>query len=213
MMTAAPHARLMPRGRPVVDSATVEKGNRLACWLWSHGHFDVDYIPFGYRGTAEVARRFVSILNDVERVCACEGRPCDAELIPCLRGLEGRRVLLAFEEGRRARCLIGRQRYGVLVVHVAKQHEWDHGEPLTFGAVQFVAAMPTACFVRRPDSACHSMCKWWPGTNCPLTRTVQPHWRNRRPRSMSCQRCCNSSSASQVRWNADGSSKRIRLLS
>jgi hypothetical protein len=80
------------------------------------------------------------LLDYVERVCAREDCVCDAELVPCLRGLEGQWVLLAFEEGRRARCLIGRQRYGVLVVHVAKQHEWDHDEPLTFGAVQLVAA-------------------------------------------------------------------------
>ena len=140
-MTAAPHARLMPRGRLVVDSATVEKGNRLACWLWSYGHFDVDYIPFGYRGTAEVARRFAAILNDVERVCACEGRPCDAELIPCLRGLEGRRVLLAFGDGRRVRCLIGRQRVGTLIVHVAKQTDTDPGESLTFGDVRSVEVL------------------------------------------------------------------------
>ena len=140
-MTAAPHARLMPRGRLVVDSATVEKGNRLACWLWSHGHFDVDYIPFGYRGTAEVARRFAAILDHLEPVCACEGRPCDAELIPCLRGLEGRRVLLAFGDGRRVRCLIGRQRVGALIVHVAKQTDTDPGESLTFGDVRSVEVL------------------------------------------------------------------------
>ncbi len=138
-MTAAPHARPMLTGRPAVDSATVEKGNRLACWLWSHGHNDVDYIPFAYRGTDEVVRRFAAILDYVERVCAREGRLCDAELIPRLCGLEGRRVELEFHDDRgRVHCIIGRQRYGVLAVHVAKQHETDHGEPLTFGDVRLV---------------------------------------------------------------------------
>ncbi len=140
-MTAAPHARPLPTGRPAVDSATVEKGNRLACWLWSNGHSDVEHIPFGYRGTDEVERRFAAILDHVERVCAREGRLCDAELIPRLRGLEGRQVVLAFDDGRRVRCLIGQQRYGALVVHVAKQNEKDHGEPLTFGAVRLVEVL------------------------------------------------------------------------
>ena len=81
----------------------IEKGNRLARWLWSHGHFDVDYIPFGYQGTEEVSRHYALLLDYVERVCAREDCVCDAELIPCLRGLEGQWVLLAFEEGRRAR--------------------------------------------------------------------------------------------------------------
>jgi nitrogenase molybdenum-iron protein alpha/beta subunit len=131
----------MPTGCPAVDSATVEKGNRLACWLWSHGHNDVDYIPFAYRGTDEVVRRFAAILDYVERVCAREGRLCDAELIPCLRGLEGRQVVLAFDDGRHVRCLIGRHRFGALAVHVAKQHEADYGEPLTFGDVRLVQVL------------------------------------------------------------------------
>ncbi len=140
-MTAAPHARPLPTGRPAVDSATVEKGNRLACWLWSNGHSDVEHIPFGYRGTDEVERRFAAILDHVERVCAREGRLCDAELIPRLRGLEGRQVVLAFGDGRRVRCLIGQRRFGALVVHVAKQNEKDRGEPLTFGAVRLVEVL------------------------------------------------------------------------
>jgi hypothetical protein len=140
-MISAPHAQPVPTGRPAVDSATVEKGNRLACWLWSNGHHDVDPIPFGYRGTNEVGRRFAAILGYVERVCAREGRLCDAELIPRLRGLEGRQVVLAFDDGRRVRCLIGQQRYGALVVHVAKQNENDHGEPLTFGDVRLVQVL------------------------------------------------------------------------
>ena len=109
-MISAPHARPVPTGRPAVDSATVEKGNRLACWLWSNGHHDVDPIPFGYRGTDEVRRRFAAIFDYVERVCAREGRLCDAELIPRLRGLEGRQVVLAFDDGRHVCCLIGQQR-------------------------------------------------------------------------------------------------------
>jgi hypothetical protein len=140
-MLAAPHARPAPTGRPAVDSATVEKGNRLVCWLWSHGHKDVDHIPFAYRGTDEAVRRCAAILDHVEQLCAREGRLCDAELIPCLRGLEGRQAVLAFDDGRLVRCLIGRRRFGSLVVHVAKQDETDHGEPLTFGSVRLVQVL------------------------------------------------------------------------
>ena len=80
-MVFAPHARVVPTGCPASDSATVEKGNRLACWLWSKGHNDVDYIPFAYRGTDEVVRRFVALLDYVERVCSLEGCPCTVELV------------------------------------------------------------------------------------------------------------------------------------
>ena len=43
---------------------------------------------------------------------ARKGRLCDAELIPRLRGLEGRQAVLAFGDSRRVRCLIGQQRFG-----------------------------------------------------------------------------------------------------
>ena len=87
------------------------------------------------------SRRFATILDYVERVCAREGHLCDAELIPRLRGLEGRRVLLVFDDGRRMRCLIGQRRVGALVVHVAKRNEQDRGEPLTFGDVRLVQVL------------------------------------------------------------------------
>ena len=140
-MVFAPHARVVPTGCPASDSATVEKGNRLACWLWSKGHNDVDYIPFAYRGTDEVVRRFVALLDYVERVCSLEGCPCTVELIPALRGLEGRHVELAFYDGRRVRCLIGQRFDGALAVHVAKQNENDPGEPLTFGDFRLVQVL------------------------------------------------------------------------
>ena len=49
--------------------------------------------------------------------------------------------MLAFDDGRPVRCLIGQQRYGALVVHVAKRNENDHGEPLTFGDVRLVQVL------------------------------------------------------------------------
>ena len=101
----------------------------------------MDYIPFGYRGTDEVVRRFAAILEYVERICAREGRLCDAELIPALRGLEGRQAVLASDDGRHVCCLIGQRRFGALAVHVAKQHETDHGEPLTFVEVRLVQVL------------------------------------------------------------------------
>ena len=66
-------ARPPPTGRPVVNSATVEKGNRLACWLWGKGYRDVDPIPFGCPEPDEVARRFDVLLEYVKRVCAVRG--------------------------------------------------------------------------------------------------------------------------------------------
>ena len=126
-------ARLPPAARPVFHSATVEKGNRLACWLWGKGHTDVDPIPFGCIEPDELARRFDVLLQYVERVCATEGSPCTAELIPALYGLEGRRVELTFHDGRRLHCLIGRRLDGALEVHVAKRNEADVGEVLVFG--------------------------------------------------------------------------------
>ena len=134
-------ARPPPTGRPVVNSATVEKGNRLACWLWGKGYRDVDPIPFGCPEPDEVARRFGVLLEYVERVCAFEGRPCTAELIPALYGLEGHRVELTFCDGRRMRCLIGQRLDGALAVHIAKQTENDPGEVLTFGEFRVIQVL------------------------------------------------------------------------
>ena len=131
-------ARLPPTGRPVVHSATVEKGNRLACWLWGKGYRDVDPIPFGCTEPDELARRFDVLLQYVKRVCALEGSLCTAELIPALYGLEGQRVELTFHDGRCIRCLIGQRLDGAMVVHIARQDENDPGEVLTFGEFRVV---------------------------------------------------------------------------
>ena len=39
------------------------------------------------------------------------------------------------------RCLIGRQRVGALIVHIAKQTDTDPGESLTFGDVRSVEVL------------------------------------------------------------------------
>jgi hypothetical protein len=119
----------------------VESGNRLWCWLWGRGHVDVDPISYGQEPEA-AGRQYAVLLAHVQQVCAVTGEVCTAELIPALRGLEGRRVELEFHDNRgRVHCIIGRQRYGVLAVHTAKRNEKDHGEPLTSGDFRLVRVL------------------------------------------------------------------------
>ena len=112
---------------PPARDTRIEKGNRLAGWLREHGQH-VDFIPFTLRGSDDVEWRLRALLTCVQRVCAVEGQPCTAELIPALLGREGRWVTLILG-GKRGQYLIGRSA-GWLAQHVAKTDAHDPGVPL-----------------------------------------------------------------------------------
>ena len=135
MVSATSHPGAAP-GRLDFHDAIVERGNRLACWLWTSGYYLAEPIPFFLRGTDEAEARCTALLLQAEHVSRLETKPCLAELIPCLIGLEGRRARLEVG-GMRSDFAISRVG-DWLPYHVATRSPQDPGMLLAVGSVRLI---------------------------------------------------------------------------